>query len=76
MTQVVDQHFANILDNVPKLLTAEEVAQLFRVDPSTVIRWVVQHDLRCVKVGPKLHRFPKHFVAEFLSAHAKTDHTQ
>ena len=71
MTQVVANSFADALNKAPDLLTTEEVAQIFRVTPSTVLRWAAQQDLKCVQVGPKLHRFPKWCVKEYLSTAAK-----
>lgn len=72
MTHIMDKRFADILDTAPELMTTEEVAQLLRVSTATVIRWVAHHDLRCVQVGSKLHRFPKWCVQEFVATTAKT----
>lgn len=71
MTQVVDNNFVDALEDAPDLLTAEEVAQIFRVTSSTVLRWVAEQDLKCIQVGPKLHRFPKWCIEEYLSNAAK-----
>jgi len=71
MTHLVDDLFANQLKPAPDVLTTEEVARLLRVDTSTVIRWATQHTLKCVQVGPRLHRFPKWCLEEFLSDTAK-----
>lgn len=41
----------NLVANVPggdQLLTASEVARLFRVDPRTVTRWAVAGQLSCI----------------------------
>lgn len=75
MTQVVDHRFADALNTAPELLTTEEVAQIFRVTQATVLRWVAQHELKCVQIGPRLHRFPKWCIEEYLSTPAKnSDH--
>lgn len=71
MTQVMDNLFADALNTAPDLLTTEEVAQLFRVTPATVLRWVTERGMTCVQVGPRLHRFPKSCLQELLCADAK-----
>lgn len=71
MNHVVNEALAGNFDNVPELLTTEEVAQIFRVTPATVLRWVTERGVPCVQVGPKLHRFPKSCLEELLSANAK-----
>jgi excisionase family DNA binding protein len=76
MTQVADQHFVDTLNTAPELLTTEEVAQIFRVTQATVLRWVAQQELKCVQVGPRLHRFPKWCIEEYLSTTAKSAHHQ
>jgi excisionase family DNA binding protein len=73
MTQVVDNLFAGALNIAPDLLTTEEVAKIFRVTPSTVLRWVAHEELKCVQVGPKMHRFPKWCIEEYLSTAAKSN---
>lgn len=50
---------ADILSDAPQMLTTEEVASLLRVDAETVMRWTKEQQLLSIKVGPKLHRFPK-----------------
>jgi excisionase family DNA binding protein len=71
MSQVVNEALAGNFENVPELLTTEEVAQIFRVTPATVLRWVTERGMTSVQVGPKLHRFPKSCLKEFLLADAK-----
>jgi excisionase family DNA binding protein len=71
MSQVVNEALAGNFDNVPELLTTEEVAQIFRVTPATVLRWVSERGVTCVQVGPKLHRFPKSCLKELLLGDAK-----
>ncbi|MCT1557376.1 helix-turn-helix domain-containing protein [Helcobacillus massiliensis] len=76
MSQVMDNLFVNALSTAPDLLTTEEVAQLFRVTPSTVLRWVALEDLKCLQVGPKLHRFPKWCIEEYVSTAAENSAEQ
>lgn len=71
MSKVVKEALAGNFDDVPELLTTEEVAQLFRVTPATVLRWVTERGLTCVQVGPKLHRFPKSCLEELFLGDAK-----
>lgn len=66
MSQVVNEALAGNFDNVPELLTTEEVAQIFRVTPATVLRWVTERGMTCVQVGPRLHRFPKVSIEKSL----------
>lgn len=70
MSHIVNEALAGNFEKVPELLTTEEVAQIFRVTPSTVLSWVAQQELKCVQVGPKLHRFPKSCLKELLLADA------
>lgn len=72
MSQVVNEALARNFEKVPDLLTTEEVARIFRVTPVTVLRWVAQQDLKCVQVGPKLHRFPKWCIEEYISTTARS----
>ncbi|MCY9785444.1 helix-turn-helix domain-containing protein [Nocardiopsis sp. EMB25] len=45
------------LDNAPTLLTAGEVAAIFRVDNATVNRWARQGKVRCVRTPSGGQRF-------------------
>jgi len=67
MSQLVKETLAGNFEEVPELLTTEEVARIFRVTPATVLRWVTERGITCVQVGPKLHRFPKSCLQELLS---------
>jgi len=49
------------------LYTPEEVAELLRVSPRTVQRWLAQGKLQGVKVG-RLWRIPKASLDRFLEA--------
>lgn len=57
---------ADLLADSPQMLTTGEVASLLRVDTATVIRWTTQQRLVSIKVGPRLHRFPKDAVEKYL----------
>lgn len=73
MSKVVNEVLAGNFDNVPELLTTEEVAQIFRITPTTVLRWVTERGVTSLQVGPKMHRFPKACLEEMLSGNAKKD---
>lgn len=52
--------------SLPALLTTEEVAEHFRVNPSTVRRWRLDGVGPCyVKVG-SVYRYPEAALAEWL----------
>lgn len=61
-----DTPLADLLAEGPILLTTEEVANLLRVNAATVIRWTKEDRLLSIKVGPRLHRFPKDAVEKYL----------
>jgi excisionase family DNA binding protein len=67
---------ADLFDDSPDILTTEEVANVLRVSTSTVVRWATDEGLSCIQVGPRLHRFPKWSVKEFLGTAAKNSHQQ
>lgn len=54
------------LPESPDLITPEELAALMRVNPTTVTRWVRDYGLKTISVGPRLRRFLKEDVREFL----------
>jgi len=76
MTEVMDRTMADLFDDSPDILTTEEVANVLRVSASTVVRWATDEGLSCIQVGPRLHRFPKWAVKEFLGTTAKNIHHQ
>lgn len=49
-----------------ELLTPKEVAEILRVSPRTVQRWVKEGKLWAVRVG-RLWRIPREALREFLS---------
>ena len=53
----------------PALLTAAEIADLFRVSESTVYRWAREGDLPSVTVGSTI-RFPRDAVERKLAPEA------
>ncbi len=55
-----------LLREAPDLITPEELAALMRVNPTTVTRWVRDYGLKTISVGPRLRRFLKEDVREFL----------
>jgi len=56
----------SLLDGLPDVLTTEEVANLMRVDTSTVIRWSRDYGLRIIAIGPRLRRIRLEDLREFL----------
>ena len=52
---------------IDPVFTMVEVAELQRVEPRTVTRWIVTGKLRAYKAG-RLWRIPQSAVTEFVSA--------
>ena len=48
-----------------KLLTVEEIAELFQTSTSTIYRWVHKREIPFVKLGGKL-RFSPNEIQEFI----------
>ena len=48
-----------------KLLTVEEIAELFQISTSTIYRWVHKREIPFVKLGGKL-RFSPDEIWEFI----------
>lgn len=62
-------------DPVPEdetLMTKHEVAQLFRVDPGTVQRWVAEGNLRAIRVGRTL-RFNRLYIRSLIDDEGGSD---
>lgn len=57
-----------MLDNVDRLLTPDEVAALFRVDPKTVTRWAAAGRLGSIKTPGGRRRFRESEVVELIEA--------
>jgi len=64
----------SLLDGMPDVLTTDEVAQLMRVDSSTVIRWSRDYGLRIIAIGPRLKRVRLVDLRDFLLTSDEHDH--
>lgn len=64
----------SLLDGMPDVLTTDEVAQLMRVDSSTVIRWSRDYGLRIIAIGPRLKRVRLADLRDFLLTSDEHDH--
>jgi excisionase family DNA binding protein len=60
------------LDGIPALLTTDEVAAIFRVNPRTVERWTSDGRLHRVELGARTVRFRAEDVAALIDA--QNDH--
>lgn len=49
-----------------RMLTASEVAELFRVDPRTVTRWALSGRLKSIRTPGGHRRFSEHYVRSLL----------
>jgi excisionase family DNA binding protein len=58
------------MKNHEPLLTPNEVARLFRVDPKTVTRWAVDGKLPSIKTLGGHRRFKEHVVRALLEQDA------
>lgn len=56
------------LQDLPRFMTAEEVAALLRVPKRTIYTWRDQGRLRARPLGPRLIRFTPEDVRTFLEA--------
>lgn len=52
-----------------RLLQPVEVAEILGISPETVHELVRQGSLNCVQITPKIRRFKKEHVEEFINAH-------
>lgn len=55
-----------LLADLPNLATAEELADLMRVKPQTVLKWTKDNGLKSITVGTRIRRFRKADVRGFL----------
>ncbi|PIS04655.1 MAG: excisionase [Candidatus Buchananbacteria bacterium CG10_big_fil_rev_8_21_14_0_10_42_9] len=55
-----------------KLLTTEEVAEIFKVNLRTVYRWIDAGKLRAAKIGHKTYRIYEHDVVKFINSRMVT----
>lgn len=56
------------MDRMDDVLTVEEVAELLRVKPVTVMRWQTKRGLPAARIG-KTTRYRKAAVLEWLATH-------
>ena len=61
---------ASITDvsRVPELLTPQQVAEILKVDRSTIIRWTKSGRLRVVRLSPETWRYRVEDVADLIDA--------
>ncbi len=59
---------------VVKLLTAGEVARIFRVDPKTVLRWAQKGKLACVRTPGGHRRYLEDEVNQLLEVGGWPEH--
>lgn len=55
-----------ILEDCPELASSSEVAQLLRVEPGTVTKWIRHGELNGLKIGTRTTRVRKTDLREFL----------
>ena len=51
-----------------KLMTTEEVAEFFSVEPRTIHKWVREKKLGCVQLSAKERRFTMNHVEDFIAS--------
>lgn len=56
----------DLLADLPNLTTTEELAELMRVKPQTVLKWTKDNGLKSITVGLRIRRFRKTDVRSFL----------
>ncbi|MCM1233177.1 MAG: helix-turn-helix domain-containing protein [Ruminococcus flavefaciens] len=54
-------------ENVPDVLTMEDLQKVLRIGRSTAYRLVKANDIPCVRIGRSI-RIPKRFVVEYIQA--------
>lgn len=59
--------------NLPAVLLPSEVAELLRVDHSTVLRWIRNGDLDATRLPGGTYRVPRHLVQALMAANAAPD---
>lgn len=55
-----------LLQDLPEVLTVAEVAELMRVDASTVGQWAKDYGLTVITIGPRTRRIRLEDLREFL----------
>lgn len=56
----------DLITDLPEWATTEEIADLMRVQPQTVLKWNKEYGLNAVSVGARVRRYRKKDVREFL----------
>lgn len=55
-----------LLEDLPEVLTMDEIADLLRVSTATVLRWQKDNGLRAIVLSERLRRVRKADLREFL----------
>lgn len=56
----------DLLKDLPDWSTTEEIADMMRVKPQTVLKWNKEYGLKSVSVGTRVRRYRKQDVRNFL----------
>lgn len=56
----------DLLADLPNLATTEEIAELMRVKPQTVLKWTKDNGLNSITVGARVRRFRKKDLRDFF----------
>lgn len=57
-----------LIRDLPDLVTTEEIADVLRVKPVTVLKWVKDLGLKSIAIGTRVRRYRKSDVRAFLIA--------
>lgn len=55
-----------LLADLPNLATTDEIAELMRVKPQTVLKWTKDNGLKSITVGARIRRFRKKDLRDFF----------
>lgn len=56
----------DLLADLPNLATTEEIAEMMRVKPQTVLKWTKENGLKSITVGSRIRRFRKKDLRSFF----------
>jgi len=56
----------DLIADLPEWATTEEIADIMRVKPQTVLKWNKDYGLKSVSVGARVRRYRKKDVRDFL----------
>ena len=56
----------SLLSDMPEVLIINEIADLMRVDASTVSQWSKNYGLKIITIGPRTRRVRRADLREFL----------